>query len=122
QIKDTLKTCWASISELPKWNYDGSSTVQTPGQDSEVILYPQAIFRDPFRGGNNILVICDAYTPAKEPIPANKRHKAAEIFNNQFPSTDDLFPNYICKKSFSLKTTPFLLHIQGASFIEPQII
>ncbi|KAJ6808879.1 glutamine synthetase, chloroplastic [Iris pallida] len=41
-------------SELPKWNYDGSSTGQAPGEDSEVILYPQAIFKDPFRGGNNI--------------------------------------------------------------------
>ncbi|WVZ72142.1 hypothetical protein U9M48_020651 [Paspalum notatum var. saurae] len=27
-------------SELPKWNYDGSSTGQAPGDDSEVILYP----------------------------------------------------------------------------------
>ncbi|KAE8728396.1 Glutamine synthetase leaf isozyme [Hibiscus syriacus] len=70
-------------SELPKWNYDGSSTGQAPGDDSEVILYPQAIFKDPFRGGNNILVICDAYTPAGEPIPTNKRHKAAEIFSNK---------------------------------------
>lgn len=25
-------------SELPKWNYDGSSTGQAPGDDSEVIL------------------------------------------------------------------------------------
>ena len=69
-------------SELPKWNYDGSSTGQAPGEDSEVILYPQAIFKDPFRGGNNILVICDAYTPAGEPIPTNKRHRAAEVFSN----------------------------------------
>ncbi|TXG69889.1 hypothetical protein EZV62_004824 [Acer yangbiense] len=43
-------------SQLPKWNYDGSSTGQAPGEDSEVILYPQAIFKDPFRRGNNILV------------------------------------------------------------------
>ncbi|XP_020274748.1 glutamine synthetase, chloroplastic [Asparagus officinalis] len=70
-------------SELPKWNYDGSSTGQAPGEDSEVILYPQAIFKDPFRGGNNILVICDAYTPSGEPIPTNKRHRAAQIFGDQ---------------------------------------
>ncbi|CAL1396990.1 unnamed protein product [Linum trigynum] len=69
-------------SELPKWNYDGSSTGQAPGEDSEVIIYPQAIFKDPFRGGNNILVICDAYTPAGEPIPTNKRYRAAEIFSD----------------------------------------
>ncbi|KAI6687250.1 hypothetical protein NL676_024078 [Syzygium grande] len=37
-------------SKLPKWNYDGSSTNQVPGEDSEVILYPPAIFKDPFRG------------------------------------------------------------------------
>ncbi|KAG7025622.1 hypothetical protein SDJN02_12119 [Cucurbita argyrosperma subsp. argyrosperma] len=42
-------------AKLPKWNYDGSSTNQAPGDDSEVILYPQAIFKDPFRRGNNIL-------------------------------------------------------------------
>ncbi|KAF2302107.1 hypothetical protein GH714_032778 [Hevea brasiliensis] len=69
-------------SKLPKWNYDGSSTDQAPGDDSEVILYPQAIFKDPFRRGNNILVMCDAYTPAGEPIPTNKRHNAAKIFSH----------------------------------------
>ncbi|KAL0877351.1 hypothetical protein Bca101_027056 [Brassica carinata] len=69
-------------SKLPKWNYDGSSTGQAPGEDSEVILYPQAIFKDPFRRGNNILVMCDTYTPAGEPIPTNKRHAAAQIFSN----------------------------------------
>ncbi|XP_024359357.1 glutamine synthetase cytosolic isozyme [Physcomitrium patens] len=68
---------------LPKWNYDGSSTGQAPGEDSEVILYPQAIFRDPFRRGNNILVICDAYTPQGVPIPTNKRAAAAEIFSKK---------------------------------------
>ncbi|KAM3283582.1 hypothetical protein P3S67_027227 [Capsicum chacoense] len=53
-------------SKLPKWNYDGSSTGQAPGEDSEVILY----------------AICDCYTPAGEPIPTNKRHNAAKIFSN----------------------------------------
>ncbi|CAN0452220.1 unnamed protein product, partial [Scytosiphon promiscuus] len=38
----------------PKWNYDGSSTGQAPGEDSEVIIYPQAIYPDPFRAGDNI--------------------------------------------------------------------
>ncbi|GLU10646.1 hypothetical protein SLE2022_274320 [Rubroshorea leprosula] len=70
------------LSKLPKWNYDGSSTGQAPKDDSEVILYPQAIFRDPFRRGNNILVMCDTYTPAGEPIPTNKRHAAAKIFSH----------------------------------------
>ncbi|KAJ7548305.1 hypothetical protein O6H91_07G006500 [Diphasiastrum complanatum] len=69
--------------DLPKWNYDGSSTGQAPGQDSEVILYPQVIFKDPFRRGNNILVICDAYTPSGEAIPTNNRAAAARIFSEE---------------------------------------
>lgn len=67
----------ASVDKLPKWNFDGSSTGQAPGDDSEVILKPQAIFRDPFRprsdGLDNILVMCDTYTPAGEPLPSNSR-------------------------------------------------
>ncbi|KAL5995844.1 hypothetical protein ACLOJK_025915 [Asimina triloba] len=90
-------------SELPKWNYDGSSTGQAPGEDSEVILYPQAIFKDPFRGGNNILVICDTYTPAGEPIPTNKRHRAAQIFSNQ--KVIDEVPWYGIEQEYTLLQT-----------------
>ena len=42
-----------SPDQLPLWNYDGSSTEQAPGTDSEVLLKPQAIFKDPFRGKNS---------------------------------------------------------------------
>jgi glutamine synthetase len=66
-----------SVDSLPKWNFDGSSTGQAPGDDSEVILYPRRIFKDPFRprsdGLSNILVMCDTWTPAGEPLPTNKR-------------------------------------------------
>lgn len=78
----TLNGPVSSAKELPKWNYDGSSTAQAPGEDSEVILYPQAVFRDPFRRGNNILVMCDAYTPQGEPIPTNNRYSAEKIFSH----------------------------------------
>merc|ERR1711964_376699 len=36
--------------ELPIWNYDGSSTGQAEGSNSDVYLYPCAIYRDPFPG------------------------------------------------------------------------
>jgi glutamine synthetase len=67
-----------SVDSLPKWNFDGSSTGQAPGDDSEVILRPCSIFTDPFRprtdGLANILVMCDTYTPAGEPLPTNTRY------------------------------------------------
>eukprot|EP00268_Persea_americana_P018991 TRINITY_DN19737_c0_g1_i1.p1 TRINITY_DN19737_c0_g1~~TRINITY_DN19737_c0_g1_i1.p1 ORF type:complete len:357 (-),score=92.27 TRINITY_DN19737_c0_g1_i1:133-1203(-) len=78
----TLPNPESDPQKLPKWNFDGSSTGQAPGDDSEVILYPQAIFKDPFRRGSNILVMCDAYTPAGEPIPTNQRFNAEKIFSH----------------------------------------
>jgi len=73
-----------SVASLPKWNFDGSSTDQAPGDDSEVILKPQRIFKDPFRprsdGVDNILVMCDTYTPAGDPLPTNSRAVAEAAF------------------------------------------
>jgi len=74
-----------SVESLPRWNFDGSSTDQAPGDDSEVILSPCRIFRDPFRprtdGNDNILVMCDTYTPAGEALPSNTRAIAAKEFD-----------------------------------------
>merc|ERR1719408_121104 len=56
----TLDAAPKSVADLPQWNYDGSSTNQAPGEDSEVLLNPVAYFADPFRGGDNILVMCEA--------------------------------------------------------------
>jgi glutamine synthetase len=63
---------------LPKWNFDGSSTGQAPGDDSEVIIYPKAVYPDPFRGGDNIMVLCDCYKPDGTPIDNNTRVLCAE--------------------------------------------
>mmetsp|Transcript_67413 Transcript_67413/g.140483 ORF Transcript_67413/g.140483 Transcript_67413/m.140483 type:complete len:397 (+) Transcript_67413:62-1252(+) len=69
-----------TLADLSDWNYDGSSTNQAPGTDSEVIIKPRAIFHDPFRGGNNVLVMTDTYTPKGEPIPTNTRAPAMKVF------------------------------------------
>jgi glutamine synthetase len=69
-----------SPSDLPDWNYDGSSTNQASGHDSDVIIKPRAIFRDPFRGVNDILVLCDTYYHDGRPLPTNTRAPAQKIF------------------------------------------
>lgn len=71
----------SSASELPEWNYDGSSCNQAPGKDSEVLIIPRAIYPDPIRNRGSILVICDTYNPhTREPLPTNTRAPAAKIF------------------------------------------
>lgn len=72
-----------SLDELPIWNFDGSSTGQAPGKDSEVYIRPVKMVPDPFRpGGNNILVLSETSLPDEKltPIPTNTRRKAAAIF------------------------------------------
>ncbi|KAG1768133.1 hypothetical protein EDD22DRAFT_873069 [Suillus occidentalis] len=54
------------IGQLRIWDFDGSSTNQAPGSDSDVYLRPAAIFKDPFRGGDNILKVMDL---AKDAAP-----------------------------------------------------
>ncbi|KAL6187223.1 hypothetical protein ACLB2K_033424 [Fragaria x ananassa] len=107
-------------SKLPKWNYDGSSTKQAPGKDSEVVLYPQAIFKDPFRRGNNILVICDCYTPAGEPIPTNRRAAAAKIFNNPAVAAEEPWYGIEQEYTFLQKDTNWPLGWPVGGFPAPQ--
>jgi len=83
QKTKTLDAKPGDVSELPVWNFDGSSTGQAPGDDSEVLLKPVAIFDDPFRGGDNILVLCECLTPKMEALPTNTREGAKALFDQK---------------------------------------
>ena len=71
------------VDDLPEWNYDGSSTYQASGNDSEVILKPCKLYNDPFRGNHNKIVLCDTYTPDGIPHKSNMRYSANNIFSKQ---------------------------------------
>ena len=49
----------SSASELPEWGFDGSSTNQAEGNFSDCLLKPVWICKDPIRGNDNILVMCE---------------------------------------------------------------
>ena len=68
-----------SVEELPIWNYDGSSTYQAEGSNSDTYLYPCKIYPDPFRGGDNIMVMCDTYKYDKTPTATNHRKVCSEV-------------------------------------------
>ena len=84
----------------PIWNYDGSSTNQAAGSDSEVLIRPRVYFPDPFRRlplkeydstttekpeellerCSNRIVLCDTWLPSGEPHPTNTRVAASKVF------------------------------------------
>jgi glutamine synthetase len=62
-----------SVSELPDWGFDGSSTEQAEGHFSDCQLKPVTFFADPIRGGKDILVLCEVLTASGEIHPSNTR-------------------------------------------------
>lgn len=81
---DKKVTC---LEDIPDCGYDGSSCYQAQTENSEVHLMPVAYWTDPFRKGDNILVLCDGYVFADSnldklvPVNSNFRHHAKAIFD-----------------------------------------
>lgn len=67
--------------DLPMWNFDGSSTGQAPGDNSDVNLKPVAVFPDPFRRGKNILVLSECWNADGTPNKYNYRYDAAKLMH-----------------------------------------
>eukprot|EP00033_Pygsuia_biforma_P000812 GCRY01000946.1.p1 GENE.GCRY01000946.1~~GCRY01000946.1.p1 ORF type:complete len:367 (+),score=46.78 GCRY01000946.1:110-1210(+) len=85
-VRSKQRTCKGpinSVKDIPDWSYDGSSTNQASGSDSEVIIKPCRIFKDPFNPPNGLLVMCDTYLPNGEPHETNRRFLANKIFNEK---------------------------------------
>ena len=86
---------------LPEWNYDGSSTGQATTEDSEIILRPVKVVKDPFRKGNHkYLVLCDTYNKDGTPNKFNTRHNANKIFSEN----QELEPMFGLEQEFFLST------------------
>ncbi|CAH0387743.1 unnamed protein product [Bemisia tabaci] len=75
----TLDFLPKSVQDLPEWNYDGSSCYQSQGSNSDTYLIPVAMFKDPFRLGNNKLVLCDTYKHDRTPTETNQRHTCIKV-------------------------------------------
>ena len=69
-------------SEYPLWSFDGSSTNQAEagkGRNTDCILKPVYVTKDPFRGFPHRLVLCEVMNPDGTPHKTNTRHKLGEF-------------------------------------------
>ncbi|MXZ55667.1 MAG: glutamine synthetase [Gammaproteobacteria bacterium] len=60
------------LESCPVWSFDGSSTAQAEGADSDLLLRPVAIFNDPARK-DAFLVMTEVLNPDGEPHDSNGR-------------------------------------------------
>ncbi|KAF1812320.1 glutamine synthetase [Eremomyces bilateralis CBS 781.70] len=77
----TINKPITSVDDLPEWNFDGSSTGQAPGDNSDVYLRPVAYYPDPFRLGDNVLVMCETWMSDATPNKFNYRHDSAVLMD-----------------------------------------
>ncbi|XP_023255696.1 glutamine synthetase-like isoform X1 [Seriola lalandi dorsalis] len=68
-----------SIEEIPEWNFDGSSTYQAEGSNSDMYLIPVCMFRDPFTLDPNKLVLCEVLKYNRLPTESNHRASCNKV-------------------------------------------
>ncbi|NXC18149.1 GLNA synthetase, partial [Corythaeola cristata] len=70
-----------SIEDVPEWNFDGSSTAQAEGSNSDMFLVPVRMFRDPFCLDPNKLVLCEVLKYNRKPAETNLRHTCKKVMD-----------------------------------------
>ena len=69
------------IEEFPEWSFDGSSTNQAVGDDSDCLLQPVYYCKDPIRGEGNFLVMCEVLSPDGTPHESNSRAQLRAVLD-----------------------------------------
>lgn len=106
------------LEDLKDWNYDGSSTEQAAIENSELIIKPVNIFRNPFDYDSSLLIMCEVYYPDGSPHESNKRSKLVETANKDKETWYGFEQEYII---FDKETDrPLGWPVGQKSFPEPQ--
>lgn len=78
ELRSKTRILSSNQSEPSIWGYDGSSTNQATGDNSDIVLKPVFTCPDPIRGGENVLVLCETLTP-EDMTPHSTNHRAAAV-------------------------------------------
>jgi glutamine synthetase len=80
----------ADGAELGIWGFDGSSTNQAPGKNSDCVLRPVFSCPDPLRGDPHVLVMCEVLLTDMTPHTTNTRAQL-EAVAGKFADQEPLF-------------------------------
>jgi len=68
-----------NLNEIPEWGFDGSSTMQAEGKNSDCMLKPVNFIPDPIRGGDDILIMNEVRNADGSVHVSNTRSQLVEI-------------------------------------------
>ena len=74
-----LKKGIESVKDAPEWNVGATSTELIVDRSSDILLKPQRLYTDPFRGKPHVLVFCDCWIDQKKSSHFNSRSKLKEV-------------------------------------------
>jgi glutamine synthetase len=72
-----------SVAGCPVWGFDGSSTNQAPGNNSDCVLKPVRIYENPLEI-NSQLVLCEVWNTDDTPHKTNIRWKLHELLDELY--------------------------------------
>ena len=77
-----------SINDCPDWGFDGSSTNQAPGENSDCVLKPVRLYKNPLES-NCALVLCEVWDVDYNPHSTNHRFELDDLYYKH--STEDVW-------------------------------
>ena len=69
-----------SVANCPVWGFDGSSTNQAEGSNSDCVLKPVRLYENPLEKDSH-LVMCEVWSTDDKPHETNTRFKLYELLN-----------------------------------------
>jgi glutamine synthetase len=106
-----------AIEDLPVWSFDGSSTYQATGDDSDLTLAPVRVVPDPVRGRGNVLVLCEVLNADGTPHDSNTRARLREVLDAGAADAD---PYFGFEQEYALLRNGKPLGFPAEGFPEPQ--
>eukprot|EP01047_Picozoa_sp_COSAG01_P046731 COSAG01_NODE_4409_length_5056_cov_1.452895_5_plen_369_part_00 len=86
ELNDTV-----SLSNFPDWGFDGSSTNQAAGDNSDCVLKPVSFVPDPTREDGNYLVMCEVFNKDGSPHVSNTRAVLRQVLEAGAAEQDAYF-------------------------------
>ena len=74
-----LEDFGGDIGSCPIWNFDGSSTNQAEGANSDCVLHPVRLYENPMEKYDSYLVLCEVWDVEDNPHLSNHRFELEEI-------------------------------------------